>query len=443
MLETDRLAQGNSSMTETDSTASPQLPRSVWVLSWISFFADVSSEMVYPILPLFLVQVLGTSRIQLGLIEGAAVLLVALMSAYAGFRSDRGGAGGGRVRWIRIGYGMPVLGKAIIALASVWPLVAFGRLLDRFGKGLRGAPRDALIADAVDPTLRGRAFGLHRTFDTAGALLGVLLAALLLWALTGTPSESEAVQSANQTPEWVYRAILVVGGVLGLAAWGLSFLVPESRRDEGTSTADSAEVTPTSDRQLSPAYWSVLTVLGLFSLANSSDTFLMLRMGEIGFTPWQAVLLYAMYNVTYAGLSYPIGVLSDRLGRWKIIAFGWIIYSGVYGVLAWLPPDRAWLAWPVMGMYGFYMALTDGVGKALIADYAPRRARGLALGLFYATTGITTLAASLIAGWLWDEWGSWAAMGFGSVASVIAVVVAGLTSQLRRMPASSVTTHLS
>ena len=199
------------------------LPRTVWVLSFVSFFADVSSEMVYPLLPLFLVGALGSTKTELGLIEGSAVLIVSLMSAVAGFRSDRTGT---RVPWIRWGYGLPVLGKSIIAMATMWPLVLGGRLLDRFGKGLRGAPRDALIADAVSAESRGRAFGLHRAFDTAGALLGVLLAAFLLWWLTGTPSESiaaDAVGAAARTPIRVYRAIFGVGAALGLASLVLTF----------------------------------------------------------------------------------------------------------------------------------------------------------------------------------------------------------------------------
>lgn len=409
---------------ETDKQAST-LPRSVWVMSWISFFADVSSEMVYPIIPLFMVQVLGASRTELGLMEGAAVLLVALMSAYAGFRSDRPGRGQGRVKWIRIGYGMPVIGKTIMAVANVWPLVAGGRLFDRFGKGLRGAPRDALIADAVTPDQRGRAFGLHRAFDTAGALLGVLLSALLLWWLTETPSLTAATKVSNPTPDWVYRGILAVSAVLGLAAWGLSFLVEEP--DRADKPADQTVPTSQPKVHLPATYWSVLGTLALFSLANSSDTFLMLRMGEFGYSPWQAVMLYAVYNVTYAGLSYPLGVLSDGLGRWRMISLGWLIYAGVYAGMAWLPSRMAWGAWPLMGLYGVYMALTDGVGKALIADHAPQESRGLAMGIFYATTGLTTLLASLLAGWIWDRWGSPAAFSLGAATALVALMALGVS----------------
>ncbi len=424
---------------------SATLPRSVWILSWISFFADVSSEMVYPILPLFMVQILGASRTELGAMEGGAVLLVALMSAYAGFRSDRKGPGGGRVKWIRFGYGMPVLGKAIIAVATTWPLVLGGRLFDRFGKGLRGAPRDALIADAVSADQRGRAFGLHRAFDTAGALIGVLLSALLLWWLTGTPQESvtgEALSAAAQTPAWVYRVILWTGAGLGLASLALSFLVQEAEGSEAEGSeaevaAESVASNSANERSFAErkttlwlgmpnSYWLVLAVLGLFSLANSSDTFLLLRASDLGYSPWAVVLAYALFNVTYAGLAYPIGVLSDRLGRWRIIAVGWAIYAGVYAALALLPKSQAWGLWPLMAVYGVYMALTEGVGKALIADHAPKESRGAAMGIFYALTGLTTLAASLLAGVVWDQAGSEAALLLGAGFAILALVALGL-----------------
>jgi MFS family permease len=402
-----------------DDRAAPPLPRAVWVLSWVSFFADVSGEMVYPLLPLFLVGVLGSTKTELGLIEGSAVLIVALMSAVAGFRSDRLGR---RVPWIRWGYGLPVAGKAVIALASGWPLVLGGRLLDRFGKGLRGAPRDALISDAVTADRRGRAFGLHRAFDTAGAFAGVMLSALLLWRFTGTPRAEPGAES--QAPEWAYRAVFGVGAALGLASLALTFLVRES---EPAPAADAvAAKNPPSSMAghvpLQRSYWWVLAVLVLFSLANSSDTFLLLRVRDFGWSPWAVVLAYALYNVTYAALSYPAGVVSDRLGRWGVIGVGWVVYAAVYAGFAFLPPSLAWGVWPLMAVYGVYMALTDGVGKALIADHTPRERRGAAMGLFYAATGVTTLGASLLAGELWDHAGAAAALAAGSGFAVLALV---------------------
>jgi len=401
------------------------LPREVWILSGVSFFADVSSEMVYPLLPLFLVGVLGSSRTELGLIEGAAVLIVALMSAFAGVRSDRSGR---RVPWIRAGYGLPVLGKALIAAATGWPVVLGGRSMDRFGKGLRGAPRDALIAGAVDADQRGRAFGVHRAFDTAGALVGVLLSAFLLWWLTGTPHAAPGAPvaaSAIATPAWVYRAIFGVGAALGLASLALTLLVrdrPEAAPEQAAPVVGPA-FRPLS---LPRAYWSVLAVLVLFSFANSSDTFLLLRASDLGFSPWTVVLVYALYNLTYSAISYPAGALSDRFGRWRIIAAGWTIYAVVYIGFALLPASMSWGMWPLMALYGVYMALTDGVGKALIADHAPKERRGEAMGVYYALTGVTTLGASLVAGALWDRTGPAAPFLVGAGFAVLALLALGV-----------------
>jgi len=419
-------------MSETPPPAAPPLPaplpRAVWLLSWVSFFADVSGEMVYPLLPLFLVGVLGSTKTELGLIEGAAVLIVALMSAVAGFRSDRKGR---RVPWIRWGYGLPVLGKAAIAIASAWPVVLGGRLLDRFGKGLRGAPRDALIADAVTADQRGRAFGLHRAFDTAGAFVGVMLSAFLLWWLTGRPRETAAAVvagAAAQTPAWVYRVIFGVGAALGLAALALTFRVretpPTSTPSASPAPGDTAAAPGPAHAgwlDLPRTYWSTLAVLVLFSLANSSDAFLLLRASDLGYSPWAVVLVYALYNVTYSAFSYPAGVLSDRWGRWRVIGVGWALYAAVYAGFALLPATHAWGLWPLMAAYGLYMALTDGVGKALIADHAPRERRGAAMGVFYALTGGTTLLASLLAGIVWDRSGPKAALLLGVGFSVLAL----------------------
>ena len=440
---------------KSDATSVRKIPRSVWILSWVSFFADVSSEMVYPLLPLFMISVLGSSKTQLGVMEGGAVFVVAIMSAVAGIRSDRKESQGGRVKWIRWGYGLPVVGKSIIALATLWPLVVGGRLLDRFGKGLRSAPRDALIADAVSEEQRGRAFGLHRAFDTAGAIVGVLLSAFLLWWLTGTPQSNvsgEAMNSTTETPAWIYRAIFGVGAVLGFASLILTFMVKESeaRKTEVTDSMPSGSVTKSIESEspttkvttkawarLPISYWYVLGVLVLFSLANSSDTFLLLRARDLGYSPWAVVMVYAFYNLFYSLLSYPAGALSDRIGRWRIIIVGWVIYACVYAGFALLPVSQSWGMWPLMAIYGVYMALTEGVGKALIADHAPSDCRGTAMGLFYGLTGLTTLIASLSAGILWDRFGAPAALLLGSgfaILAIIALVLVGKRAAPLRQP---------
>lgn len=422
---------------ENQSAGSTQvpLPRSVWVLSFVSFFADISSEMMVPLLPLFLVGALGSSEIQLGIMEGAAVLIVSLMSAYAGFRSDRRGAQGGRVRWLNWGYGLPVLGKSIITLATAPVGILLGRLLDRFGKGLRGAPRDALIVDAVPATRLGEAFGLHRALDTAGALLGTTLAAFLLWWLVGTP-DTQSIESVHlDAPASVFRQIFAVSAVLGLASWGLTFLVRDPRDvDNGSDSNQNPKALQEPSilkslaqwRHLPISYWWVVGMLVLFSLANSSDGFLLLRVRELGFSPWAVVLGYSLFNITYALVSYPVGVLSDRVGRWRVIGLGWGIYLLVYLAFAWLPRELSWGVWPLMAFYGLYMALTEGVGKALIAQYAPSEYRGTAMGVFQGITGVTTFMASLLAGWLWHSYGAGVALSAGAVFSGLALAVLGI-----------------
>ena len=303
---------------------SRKLPRSVWLLGGVSLFADLASEMVYPLLPLFVVAVLGASATDLGWIEGIAQAVVALAAAYAGARSDRFRR---RVPWVRWGYALPVVGKAILAGAFAWPMVLLGRTVDRIGKGIRSSPRDALIADATPAGARGRAFGLHRALDTAGALAGVIVAAVLLWWLGGSPSATGAQATPNEA--WPYRIIFAISAVIGIAAVALTFLIretPTAARDP-----DVANTAHRSGGGLPRAYWIVLAMLVAFTLANSSDTFLLLRAREVGLSPWAVVLAYALYNAVYAIGSYPAGALSDRFGRWRVIAVGWTIYAVAYG----------------------------------------------------------------------------------------------------------------
>lgn len=434
----------------TESTSPPSqdrapLPRSVWVLSWVSFFADVSGEMIYPLLPLFLVGALGATKAELGVLEGGALLLVAVMSATAGIRSDGRGGRTRRVPWIRWGYGLPVLGKALIGLAGALPLALGGRLLDRFGKGLRGAPRDALIADAVSEDQHGRAFGLHRALDTAGAFTGVSLAALLLWWLGARATDDGAALGTSAS---VYRTVILIGAALGLVSLALTFLVREAppdahgpsvraddspRREAQVESGERPSTTP-----LPRSYWAVLAVLLLFALANSSDTFLLLRASDLGLSPVAVVLLYAAFNASYSLLAYPAGVWSDRLGRWRVIALGWTLYIGVYAGFAFVGPTDAWAVWPLMFVYGAYMALTDGIGKALIADHVPRARRGAAMGLFYGSLGLCGFTSSVLTGVLWDRYGPEAAFALGAGFAALALVGLGWM-RWRRLDATTLT----
>lgn len=389
---------------------------------------------MYPLLPLFVIGVLGANEIQLGAMEGAAVLLVSLMSAYAGIRSDRSASTAGRTRWLHWGYGLPVLGKTLIAFASSWWWIFTGRMFDRFGKGLRGAPRDALIVDSVPSDQRGEAFGLHRALDTAGALVGVLIAAFLLWYLTGAPDQSQVTTPPKLSLQ-SFQQIFLVSAILGLASWGLTFLVREPRgkldsdtREISLNQSDSAESPKSATsferiQALPKSYWSVILMLIIFALANSSDTFLLLKVSELGFTPWAVVLAYAIYNIVYAALSYPIGLLSDRIGRWKLIAAGWLIYALVYAGFALLTPANHHAVWVLLAIYGIYIALTDGVGKALVADVAPKSHRGTAMGIYYALTGFASLASSILTGWIWHSAGAASALLTSAAFAVVALIL--------------------
>ena len=399
-------------MTSPPAPAAPPrapLPREVVVLGWVSFFNDVSSEMIYPLLPLFMVAVLGASATSLGWVEGVAQGVVALLSAWVGWRSDRFRR---RVPYVRWGYGLPVLGKGLLVAAVAWPMVLLGRTVDRVGKGIRSSPRDALIADTTPAADRGRAFGLHRTMDSAGAVVGVLGAAALLWWLSGSPVEGATAAQVDHTAA-AFRTIFAIAAGLGLAALACTLLLREPPHD-----AALAAPPPTTLRDglrgLSRGYWIVMAFLLLFSLANSSDTFLLLRASQVGLAPWEVVLIYALYSLVYTVAAYPIGLLSDRIGRWPLLGLGWAIYAVVYLALA---VTGATAIWPLLAVYGVYIALTDGVGKALLADHVPRARRGLALGLFYMLSGGTMVAASVVAGLLWDRVGPAAPFWFGGGAA--------------------------
>ena len=359
-------------------TAPPpaKLPREIVALGWISFCLDVASEMVYPLVPLFAVGVLHAPGLALGLIEGSAEGLLAIMTAVSGRYSDRIRK---RVPFIRAGYGIAAAAKPLIALVGSWPALLALRALDRFGKGLRTAARDALIADLAGPKRHGAAFGFHRTMDTAGAFVGVLLALVVLHFL----------------PEH-YRLMFALTALPGALAIALTFRIREPPREVAV---DARAPRVASNSKLPRAIWPVCAVLWLFALGNSSDAFLLLRAKSAGFSVTQVIAAYALMNLVYTLAAFPAGKLSDRWGRARVIALGWLIYAAVYAGFASLDAPALWVAFAV---YGLHLGLVQGVAKAWIADHAPPELRATALGVYQFGLGIALLASSAVAGWLWD-----------------------------------------
>jgi MFS family permease len=372
----------------------------ILLLGFTSFFTDIASEMVYPLVPFFLTLKLGASAELLGLIEGVAESVASLLKVFSGYISDRLK---NRKGVTIAGYGSSAVGKLLLAVANAWGVVFGARVVDRLGKGIRTAPRDALIAESAADGKRGTSFGLHRALDTGGAVVGVLLAYFFFTRLA----------QGEYAPVFMWSLVPAIIGVV------LLFFVREVK-------ARSAK-----EVRLPSLSWSVLprklqlflVVALLFTLGNSSNTFLLLRAQNLGFTPATAILLYLVYNVVYGLVSYPAGRLSDKVGRKRLLVAGYAFYGLVYlGFALVNAPGQAWILWGLFGLYGLYIGFTDGVEKALVSDLAPTSLRATAIGLHATIVGIGLFPASFIAGQLWDRVGPAAAFYFGGGAGLLAAV---------------------
>ncbi|MEX0801001.1 MAG: MFS transporter [Dehalococcoidia bacterium] len=352
----------------------PGVKRPVFVLGVVSFLTDVSSEMVYPLVPLFLTSVLGAPLAAVGLIEGLAEGAGAMFKTLGGWASDRL-----RMRrpLVVAGYALSAAAKPLLAAASAWPMVMAVRFADRTGKGIRTAPRDALVADATPPELRGRAFGFHRSADTLGAVVGPAVALGLLAAFDDN-----------------FRLIFLVALAPALAGVALLALVRER------PPAPPAETPHRSWQGLGPGFYLFLAISLLFALGNSSDAFLLLRAKDLGLGNSEVVLSYVLFNCVYALGAMPAGVVSDRLGRCGVIAGGFGVFAAVYLGLALAGSSTP--VWPLFAVYGLHMALTEGVGRAFVADFVPSDRRATALGVYQGALGAMILVSSVIAGTLWD-----------------------------------------
>lgn len=372
-----------------------RLPRNVIVLSWVSFFQDAASEMLYPVLPLFLTSVLGAGPAAVGLIEGVAEGTASALKGVSGRLADRMK----RRPLVAAGYGLSSISKGLIALATGWPLVLFCRALDRAGKGLRTSPRDALIASATPPELRGRAFGFHRAADTAGAVLGPLIG-LALYELL----------------DHQLRPLFGIAVIPALVSTSLIAFVHE------TPGTPARSPSPHAGGPLPRGYWKTVVILTAFALANFSDALIILRAKQLGLAFVPLMLAYTLYNASYALLSYPAGSLSDRVPKQRVFAAGIGVFAVAYLGFA-FAPGAAWV-WPLLIIYGAYAALTDGVGKAWISGLVSRESAGTALGYYQGAGGVASVIAGVWAGLLWGSDGRLPFILSGVAAAVIALVLA-------------------
>ncbi len=378
----------------------PWLTRNVCVLSAVSFLQDAASELLYPLLPIYLTTVLGAPAAVVGAIEGAAEGAASLTKLASGPLGDSFP----RRPLIATGYGMAALGKVMVAAFASWPGVLAGRVVDRLGKGLRGAPRDALLVADVDEAARGRVFGFHRAMDTAGAVVGPLL------GLAGY----ELLDHQIAPLLWV----AVVPAVLSVA---LVFLVREPRRV--VVTAVRAGIF-SRVRDLPGGYWRVATLLVAFGVINFPDALLLLRLNEIGFSVVEVILAYVGYNAVYALSSYPAGLLADRIPRPAVFGIGLVFFTIGYGGLG-LTDDHL-TSWLLIGVYGLFAGCTDGVGKAWISSLVGQDVQASAQGVFQGASGFAMLIAGLWAGLLWGADGRLPLLISGAVGAVFAVVLLGV-----------------
>jgi MFS family permease len=371
------------------------LPRNVWVLTAGSFLTDISSEMIVNLIPLFLANVLGVGTAVIGLIEGVAETTASLVKLYSGALSDKLGK---RKLLVVTGYGLSTFAKPFLYFANSWGWVLGVRFADRAGKGIRTAPRDALVADSINEKQRGLAFGVHRAGDTAGAFVGLAAAMVIVWMNQGA--------AADLTRVTFQRAVLISFIPALLAVIVLAVGVREIP-GKGTGKAPVLSL-----EGLDARFKYFLLIIILFTLGNSSDAFIILRSQERGLDVFQVMGMVLTFNFVYAVLSGPLGALSDKIGRRKLIIAGWAAYGLVYLGLA--LSKNGGQVWALFALYGVYYAATEGAAKALVADLVPTEKRGTAYGLYNAAIGLVALPASLIAGLLWQGLGPWT--GFGASA---------------------------
>ena len=392
--------------------ARPTLGRNVFALAAVSLLTDVSSEMIYPLLPVFLTTVLGANASFIGAIEGAAETTAALLKLASGWWSDRVQK---RKPLVVAGYAIASLMRPLVAIAQSASQVLIIRVADRVGKGIRNAPRDALLADSVHPSIRGRAFGVHRTGDHIGGVLGPLIAFVLL---------------SRHIAE--LRTVFWLAAIPGLLSVVVVILFVREVPRPAAEPARAANAPLDLTQPLGATFWRVLTVIFLFTLGNSTDAFLLLRANQLGVPVALAPVLWAALHVVKSASSVPGGALSDRIGRRPTLIAGWLLYAAVY--LGFARAGVAWQAWALFGAYGIFFGLTEGSERALIADLVGPVRRGTAFGWYNLAIGLGALPASILFGYVWDHAGAPTAFVMG--ASLAAAAALGMLFVGRVVPAA-------
>jgi MFS family permease len=389
--------------TQIKSSSTRHLHPNIWFLTIGSFLTDVSSEMLTNLIPLFLYNILGVQTSIIGLIDGIAEATASLVKVYSGALSDRLGK---RKTLTVLGYALSTIAKPFLYFATTWEMVLGVRFTDRVGKGIRTAPRDALLAGSANTDQRGLAFGLHRAGDTAGALIGLGIATLIIWL-----TQSGATELTLHTFQTVVL-VSIIPAVLAVFVMALGVKEVEAARKAGNGLPSF------NLKAFDKRFMAFLVVVIIFTLGNSSDSFIILLSQDRGLNVLQIMGMLMTFNAIYALLAGPFRSLSDRIGRQRLMLAGWSLYGLVY--LGFALSSTGAQVWILFGIYGIYYALTEGVAKALVADIVPQEQRGTAYGLFNAAIGLAALPASLIAGILWQTIGPAAPFIFGASLSLIA-----------------------
>ena len=381
----------------------------VFFMGLTSLLTDISSELIFTLIPIFLSNVLGATSTLVGLVGGISESADSFFRIASGWFSDKIGK---RKLLAVFGYSFSTLAKPFMLMANSWAAVAGIRFGDRVGKGVRTASRDALIADSVGANERGKGFGLHRAMDTAGAVIGLAIAAIIVYLVPGDKFHLDAQ---------AYKWMVIIGIVPAvLAVLVLITMVREHKKSATAKNIPADTSKPAKNTPFSFQFKLYLAIMALFTLGNSSDFFLILDAQHVQTPLLQVVLMLVLFNITYSLISMPMGILSDKLGRKRVIVLGWFIYGLVY--LGFALANNSWQIWLLFAVYGIYYGICEGAAKAFVADMVPVERRGTAYGLYNGIVGIMALPASLIAGILWDKINPAATFYFGASLALLAML---------------------